>query len=226
MSDSFRLGADGVYRCDAFQRFLWQEHGFGTRNGSPHADVTLQQIHSNCVVNANNLRTNQHDRQIEGDALITDLPGKSIGIRTADCVPILLLDPKNRAVAVIHAGWRGSAAEIAKQTLQSLTESFRTKAEDLFAAFGPCIRSCCYEVGEEVAEKFSALFPEWGREDKARLKLDLPEANRRQLLRGGMREDRIFDSCLCTVCQPEQFYSYRREPQNPGRTISAIARLA
>jgi YfiH family protein len=226
VSASFRLGADGIYRCDALQQFLWQEHGFGTRRGNPPADVTLHQVHSNRVVNANDLRSDRTDGQTDGDALISDRPRESIGIRTADCVPILLLDAKNRAVAAVHAGWRGAATEITKQTLLALREAFGTNPSAIYAAIGPCIRPCCYEVGEEVAARFSAQFPEWGREDKARRNLDLPEANRRQLLAGGVPEDRVFDCCLCTACQPEQFYSYRREPENPGRMISSIARLA
>lgn len=220
MSSSFRLGADGIYRCDALQQFLWQEHGFGTRHGNPRADITLRQVHSGTVVNANDIRGPQ-----EGDALIADCKGQSIGVRTADCVPILLLDPRQRAIAAVHAGWRSSASELTSHTLEAMTAAFGTAAADVYAAVGPCIRACCYEVGEEVAEKFSAQFPEWGREEKARTKLDLPEANHRQLVKAGVREDRIFDCCLCTVCQPEQFYSYRREPENPGRMISAISRL-
>lgn len=226
MSNSFRLGSDGVYRCDALQEFLWQEHGFGTRNGSPRADATLKQIHSDVVVNANDLRSTQTAAQHEGDALISDQIGRSIGVRTADCVPIVLLDAKNRAVAVVHAGWRGSAAELTGHTLRALRDSFGTEARDVYAAIGPCIRPCCYEVGEEVAKKFSAQFPEWGLEEKAHWKLDLPEANRRQLLEDGVPEGQIFDCDLCTVCLAEQFYSYRREPNNPGRMISSIARLA
>jgi hypothetical protein len=226
VNGSFRLGSDGIYRCDAFQQFLWQEHGFGTRHANPPVDIVLRQIHSDRVVNANDLRSAQKGQREEGDALISDLKGQSIGVRTADCVPILLLDEKNRAVAAIHAGWRGAAAELTSHTLAALGDAFCTDPNHVYAAIGPCIRPCCYEVGEEVAKRFSAQFPEWGDEERLRWQLDLPEANRRQLLRGGVREDHIFDCCLCTTCQPEQFYSYRREPQNPGRMISAIARLA
>ena len=228
MNDSFRLGSDGVYRCDAFQRFLWQEHGFGTRNGNPSTDVMLRQIHSDKVVNANDLRSAQTEEQREGDAMISDLRGRSIGVRTADCVPILLLDSKHHAVAAIHAGWRGSAAELTTHTLGALEEAFGTATGDVYAAIGPSIRVCCYEVGAEVARKFAAQFPEWGEEEMTHLhmKLDLPEANRRQLVKCGVPADQIFDCGLCTVCQAEQFFSYRREPENPGRMISAVARLA
>jgi polyphenol oxidase len=221
--DSFRLGPDGIYRCDAFQHFVWQEHGFGTRTGNPKVDVSLRQVHSNRVLNADGLR----DREEEGDALITDKTGKSIGIRTADCVPILLLDAKNRVVAAVHAGWRGTAAEVVKSTIAAMTDRFRSQPEDIHAALGPCIRGCCYEVGEEVARKFSDQFPEWRVEDEAMKRhLDLAGINRRQLESSGVHADRIFDSGLCTACQSGQFFSYRREPENPGRMVAAIVRLA
>lgn len=222
MTASFRLCPDGLYRCDAFQEFIWQEHGFGTRHSSPPGAVTLKQVHSNRVVNAHGLK----DRSQEGDALITDEVGCMVGVRTADCVPMLMLDCAKRAVAAVHAGWRGSAAEIARSAVDRMQRDFDTKPEDLYVALGPCIRACCYEVGKEVAERFAALFPEWGEEDRATRCIDLPEANRRQLVEVGVKEDRIFDSGLCTTCQPESFFSYRREPENPGRMVSAIQRLS
>lgn len=223
MTNSFKLGADGIYRCEAFQRFIWQEHGFGTRHSSPRVDVTLRQIHSDKVVNAYKLK----DREAEGDALVTDEIDVAIGVRSADCVPTLILDPNTRAVAAVHAGWRGSAAEIAKRTVERMLEDFGSDPANLYAAMGPCIRSCCYEVGEEVAAKFSALFPEWGAEEAAaKRKIDLPEANRRALLSAGVPGGQIFDSCLCTACQSADFFSYRREPTNEGRMVSAIVRLS
>jgi YfiH family protein len=221
MTNSFRLGADGIYRCDAFQEFVWQSHGFGTRQASPCVDVTLRQIHSSRVLNASGLR----DRDREGDALVTDQLRIGIGVRTADCVPILLLDCRNRAVAAIHAGWRGSASEIAKCTVEKMSRDFETSPADIYAAIGPCIRACCYEVGIEVAQQFASVFPEW--DPNARVhKLDLAEANRRQLQAAGVPPAHIFDSCLCTTCDAAQFFSYRREPENPGRMVAAITRLA
>ncbi len=222
MTGSFRLGPDGVYRCDAFQQFLWQEHGFGTRSGSPRVDITLRQVHSDRVLLANGLK----DREQEGDALISDRVGQSIGVRTADCVPLLLLDAKHRGVAAVHAGWRGSAENIVRRSLDCMTQEFRTQPQDVYAAMGPCIRSCCYEVGKEVADKFSALFPEWAEEERGRRCVDLAEANRRQLESAGVSPDHIFDSGLCTTCDSTQFFSYRREPENPGRMLTAISRLA
>ncbi len=221
MNGSFRLGPDGIYRCDEFQEFVWQKHGFGTRQASPPVDVTLRQIHSHRVVNAHALR----DRDAEGDALITDDVGKSIGIRTADCVAILLLDCETRGIAAVHAGWRGTAAGVAERTIESMHASFGTAPADIYAAIGPCIRGCCYEVGPEVEAPFAQLFPEW-QPTTGNRKLDLPEANRRQMQAAGVNPDRIFDSGLCTTCQSAQFFSYRREPENPGRMVAAICRLA
>jgi hypothetical protein len=166
------------------------------------------------------------DRAAEGDALITDEVKLRIGIRTADCVPILMLDAKNRALAAVHAGWKGAATEIVKRTIEKMRETFATEPGNVFAAMGPCIRACCYEVGEEVAQRFSAQFPEWGEEDRAKRNLDLVEANRRQLLGMGVPPDQVFDSGLCTTCDSVQFFSYRREPENPGRQVSSIRRLA
>jgi hypothetical protein len=222
MSDSFRLGSDGIYRCDAFQQFVWQKHGFGTRQGNPEAQITLKQIHSDRVLNANVLRNRDH----EGDALITDCVDRSIGIRTADCVSILLLDCQNRAIGAVHAGWRGSAAGIVRRAIEKLRDDFGTQASDIYAALGPCIRACCYVVDTSVAEQFAPTFPEWGPLTGIKQNLDLPEANRRQMLQAGVKSDRILDSCLCTSCQSATFYSFRREPENPGRMISAIERLA
>ncbi|MBV8553508.1 MAG: peptidoglycan editing factor PgeF [Acidobacteriaceae bacterium] len=221
MNDSFRLGNDGIYRCDAFQQFVWQKHGFGTRAANPDDCVTLRQIHSNQVVNANGLK----DREREGDALVTDLIGRSIAIRTADCVPILLLDSRTRAVASIHAGWRGTVGEIAKRTLERMEEDFESDPADVYAAIGPCIRACCYEVGSEVADQFEPDLSNTYSIKPGKRTVDLAGANRRQLLATGVGPEHIFDCGLCTTCLCEQFFSYRRQPEHPGRMLSAIARL-
>ena len=218
--NTFVLGEDGVYRCSAFQHFVWQEHGFGTRLGSPAALVTLRQIHSAMVWNAHSLV----DRECEGDALITDDLRRCVGVRTADCVPILLLDEKRHAVAAVHAGWRGTVSRIVMRTIEKMALDFGTRPSDVHAALGPCIRECCYEVGEEVAAQFEPLFPEWTVSPGKR-HIDLPEANRRNLRSAGVSDEHIFDSGLCTSCSSEQFFSYRREPQDPGRMLSSICRL-
>ena len=220
MSNSFRLGTDGIYRCNAFQEFVWQRHGFGTRSGSPEANITLRQIHSNYVLDAHGLR----DRECEGDALITNETDRSIGIRTADCVPILLLDSQIRAVGAVHAGWRGTAAGVVRRAIEKMAANFGSAPANIYAAIGPCIRDCCYEVGIEVAQQFVPHFPEWEQVRTSRT-VDLPEANRRQMEQAGLNRHQIFDCKLCTACQNQEFFSYRREPENSGRMMAAIGRL-
>jgi YfiH family protein len=224
MTNSFRLGPDGVYRCDGFQEFIWQKHGFGTRDANPEADITLKQVHSNRARNVNGWRAQHRER--EGDALITDEAGKSIGIRTADCVPILLLDCRTRVVAAVHAGWRGTAGQLVAVTLEQMAGDFGTAPADVYAAMGPCIRACCYEVGDGVAAQFAKWHPEWKEQLGKPAKVDLPRTNRLQMEQVGVRSAHIFDCQLCTACQSGQFFSFRREPENPGRMLAAISRLS
>ena len=211
----FVCGSDGIYRCSGFQTFDWQSHGFGTRDGSPVADVTLRQVHSATVLNAAGLS----DRGAEGDGLITDLPGVAVGIRTADCVPILMLDSQARAVAAVHAGWRGTAAGIIEECVRRMRSEFSTVPENIYAALGPSIGACCYQVGMDVAERFR----KW---DAVRPgnHVDLGKANRLQLQAAGVPIEQIFDAGLCTFCHPGRFHSFRRDPNDPGRMISAISR--
>jgi YfiH family protein len=225
VANSFHLGPDCIYRCDAFQQFVWQRHGFGTRLGNPPAEITLKQVHSNQIVNANGIQQDER----EGDGLITDEVGKSIGVRTADCVPILLLDCRRRAVGAVHAGWRGTVQRVALHAVERMRADFLSDPRDLYAAIGPCIRDCCYEVGSEVAERFAELFPERSSVlvlDGEKRKICLPEANRQQLHLAGIPVEQIFDCGLCTACESSQFFSHRREPLNPGRMNAAIERLA
>jgi YfiH family protein len=217
VNHSFFLSDDGIYRCHAFQQFTWQSHGFGTRLANPVADVTLRQIHSSTVWNAQGLV----DRSQQGDALITNEPGLRIGVRTADCVPILLLDSRQRAVAAVHAGWRGSAVEIVRSAIEKMMLDFHSNPSDLYAAIGPCIRECCYEVGAEVAQRFKPVPPET---TPGKFHLNLPEANVGQMTSVGVPRAQIFDSGLCTSCQIDMFHSFRRQPHDPGRMITMISK--
>ncbi len=218
---AFERGEDGIYRCCAFDEFSWQQHGFGTRFANPPVHVTLRQIHSDIVRNARGL----HDREAEGDGLVTDEIGTAVGIRTADCVPILLLDANNRAVGAIHAGWRGTAAQIVARAVRVFQDQFGSEPTDIRAAIGPCIRQCCYEVSGDVAGQFSKNYTTESA-GASKWKLDLAAANRDQLIEGGVLPDHIFDLGACTVCSASDFFSYRREPENPGRMISSIERIA
>ncbi|MGC2659035.1 MAG: peptidoglycan editing factor PgeF [Bryobacteraceae bacterium] len=221
MNADFALGADNILRCTAWDKFAWQSHGFGTRHSNPSAQITLRQVHSNHVFNARGLT----DRCCEGDALVSNVVGEAIGVRTADCVPMLFLDPEHRAVAAIHAGWRGTVNAIALRALEAMQANFNTNPASVHAAIGPAIQACCYEVGSDVASRFSQLFPEWTAPPERR-KVDLPEANRRHLLSAGVPEGHIYDCGLCTYCEPGLFFSFRREPADPGRMLSAIGVVA
>lgn len=197
-----------------FEPLDWIEHGFGTRTAplSQEGMASLKQIHSALCVVADAGCVDHHQRN-QGDALITDRAGLAVSVRTADCYPILLADPVTRAVAAVHAGWRGTAARVVQETIARMHREFGTQPADLFAAIGPGIGECCYEVGEEVARQF-------GRESAGGI--DLAAANRGQLLEAGVLPGRIHSLDLCTYCESRQFHSYRRDKDAAGRMISYI----
>jgi YfiH family protein len=206
--------------------------------------VNLKQIHSAVIWPF----TAAPKQPCKGDASITSTPGLLLGVQTADCVPILLVDPKKRAVAAVHAGWRGTLARILEKTVGELVAKFKSNPSDLLAAIGPCIGPCCYEVGAELVTQFSSQFadaadyfdePRSGEEPNPlqwlnmmppghqpppkNVHLDLPKANRSQLLAAGLLEKNIFSSGLCTACHPDVFFSYRKQGPRSGRLLSAIA---
>jgi YfiH family protein len=150
----------------------------------------------------------------DGDALLTNSPRLRLSVRTADCYPILLADTKNRAVAAVHAGWRGAADEIVAKTIAKMRIQFGTLPADIVAAIGPGIGVCCYEVGAEVAQLF-------GVEGAGRV--DLAAANRCQLIDAGVEDRHIDVLGGCTSCDATRFYSFRREKEQAGRMISYIA---
>lgn len=188
--------------------------GFGTRGAAPPAQLaTLKQIHSARVV-----AVDRAGYAGEGDALVTNTPGVLVGVKTADCVPILLVDPERRAAAAVHAGWRGSAAGILTRAVEAMTRQFGCRPESLLAAIGPAIGECCYEVGPEVAREF-------GDESGGKVHLDLAGINLRQLTLAGVPERNIEVMGLCTFCEPTQFYSFRREKEEAGRMFSVVGIL-
>jgi polyphenol oxidase len=193
----------------------WLDHGFGTRNSLLDQDrmASLQQIHSSLV-----LAASEPGCAGEGDALITNVPGRAISIRTADCFPILLADPDHRAIAAVHAGWRGSAARIVCRTIDSMRSEFGTRPGSVIAAIGPGIGPCCYTVGEDVARQFGRTAKQDGT-----LALDLAEINRAQLVQAGVPAGHIDTLHRCTKCEPMLFHSYRRDGERAGRMISYIA---
>ncbi|MGA2270180.1 MAG: peptidoglycan editing factor PgeF [Bryobacteraceae bacterium] len=200
-----------IYRVSELDGLAWLVHGFGTRLARVPSLfghlATLRQIHSaTCVPAAGRcgvLGT--------GDALLENTPGSVVAVKTADCLPILLIDERHRAVAAVHAGRRGTVARIAQRAVEAMRERFGALPAELHAAIGPGIGKCCYEVGAEVAGQFG---------QQGRAHVDLAEANRRQLVDAGVTPERIYASNLCTMCRPEEFHSFRRDQEAAGRLYS------
>ncbi len=205
--------------------------------------TSLKQIHSDVI----HLFDAAPAEPCRGDASATNRRGLLLGVQTADCVPILLVDPKKRAIAAVHAGWRGTLQRIVAKAIGKMQMEFGTKPADLLAAIGPSIGGCCYEVGTEVAIQFQSQFadaPEWFDEFRTgdepnpiqwlnmmppghqpppkNVLLDLKKANRAQLLGAGLRAPNIFVSDLCTACRRDLLFSYRREGSQSGRLMSVI----
>ncbi len=163
---------------------------------------------------------------LQGDGLVTLERGLYLGILTADCVPILLLDPRRPAVGAVHAGWRGTAKEIAVKAVHTMRDRLGCNASDLHAALGPAIGPCCYVVGEEVARTFADQEGESGHflhaEGPGRWKLNLVGLNRHQLIRAGIRKENIESSPLCTSCRNDLLFSVRADGEPTGRQISIV----
>jgi len=211
--------------------------------------ISLKQIHSDVIhlFDAPPAETCQGLPAVAGDASATNRPGLLLAVQTADCVPILLVDPKKRAVAAVHAGWRGTLRRIVVKAIGQMQMQFKSKPADLLAAIGPSIGGCCYEVVTEVAIQFQSQFaeaPEWFDEFRTgdepnpiqwlnmmppghqpppkHVLLDLRKANRALFLGAGLRAPNIFVCDLCTACRRDLLFSYRKEGAQSGRLVSVI----
>ena len=211
-----------VYRVSELDSFEWLVHGFGTRLSDIDALfarlATLKQIHSATCVPA----AGRSGLLGEGDALLENSPGSVVAVKTADCIPVLLVDERQRAVAAVHAGWRGTAARIVPNAVASMERYFGTQPGDLHAAIGPGIGDCCYEVGPEVAARFEVPEGVQERGGQGRAHIDLAGINLRQLEEVGVTRGRIYASNLCTMCRPEEFHSFRRDKEAAGRLHSFV----
>ena len=215
-----------------FGRADWSEVDFLAFAASQRMrPVIMRQLHSDTIHRLDAAP----DGKLEGDALMTNKPGLLLVIRTADCLPVLLVDGENRAVAAVHCGWRGTEKRILERAVKAMGEAYGSKPAEMLAALGPCIGAACYEVGPEVREGFlRAGFPETlfalrGHVPEVRVPLlkpkyllDLRAANA-WLLRGmGFAKGRIFDpGPACTHCEP-RFLSYRRNPHDTRRMYNFI----
>jgi polyphenol oxidase len=243
----------GFTEWDTQERVLKNREKFLSAVGASDMRlVTLRQIHSDIVhrVDGQGAGGQAAGEVRQGDALITREAGLLLAVQTADCVPTLLADTKRRAVAAIHAGWRGTVRRIAAKALGRMQMEFGTRPEDVVAAMGPSIGRCCYEVGADVVKEFQGQFPEareWFEgpfdalatdEDanplpwltmrppghpapEPRVQLDLIAANRAILAAAGVPAERISAAGLCTGCRGDLLFSYRRERET-GRLMAVI----
>jgi YfiH family protein len=187
-----------------------------------HPLITLRQIHSSRVITIKK-KTPHHHRGLVGDGIITDLPRVAIAVFTADCIPLILVAERRRAIGVVHAGWRGTKANIAGNAVRFMISELQASPDELSAYMGPAICPRCYQVGKEVVEPFLLQFPE---EERVVLNrggkyfLDLIKANKKQLINEGITEERIYKSGICSFCHPVNLPSYRREKENAGRMLT------
>jgi len=184
--------------------------------------VYLTQIHSDKVFKLDSSNLPPKGQPLgQGDAVITNLSQVPISILVADCLPILFYDQIHKAIGLAHAGWRGTVAQIAVKTLKMMTETYETNPADVKVVLGPAIGPCCYEVGLDVREKFDS-FSYAGeileQSGKSHWKLNIPEANARQLLEAGVTEDHLIRSNLCTVNHIDLFYSHRADADSEQPT--------
>ena len=224
----------GVIRLRAWLELPWLVHGWTTRAagdfrrlpaaedlnrkiGTEGMDPRLpRQAHSNRIHVVNSVESNAE--RPEADGMISAEQGLLLGVRTADCLALLFVDRRRRAVAAVHAGWRGTVQKIAARAVERMQEQFGSVPTEIEVAIGPGIGKCCFEVGDEVAEQFDQAVVS----GEERPHIDLDAANRRQLSEAGVRGDKIWSSNLCTRCGAEQFFSHRRDGDSAGRMLAMI----
>lgn len=152
------------------------------------------------------------------DGLFTDDPNPILLVQTADCLPIFLCDAKLKVIGILHAGWRGTVKEILVKGIQLLMNHFKVLPTDIYIHFGPCIKPCCYEVGDEVVQQFTSIIKK-----NNRFYADIVEENRIQALQNGVPASHITQTKYCTYCEKDLFFSYRRDGIKTGRMASFIA---
>ena len=224
----------GIIRVRRWQELAWLVHGWTSRAcgdfrrlpAGEELNRTLgvtgmeprlpQQVHSNRVHAANLLES--RSGRPEADGMISGHEGLLLGVRTADCLALLFVDRRHRAVAAVHAGWRGTVQRIAVRGVERMQEEFGSVPREIEVAAGPGIGKCCFEVGQEVADQFDPIFISRHK----RPHIDLDAANRGQLSQAGVEEENIWSSNLCTYCSARRFFSHRRDGAAAGRMLAMI----
>jgi len=190
----------------------------------PDRLVTVNQVHGETIVRVD-LSNYLTVRTVEADALITGVPRLAVGVETADCVPILIVDPATPAVAAVHAGWRSTVRKIVQKAVVAMHKEFGSDPRKVIAAIGPSIGPECYEVDEPVMEPLKQSCSYWNEAASPRVNgkwsLDLAKLNRLELVEAGLPEPNIYSFGMCTCCMADLFYSFRREGRT-GRMLSAV----
>jgi len=225
------------------EHFLRSLNAAGRR---PWNLISLKQIHSDVI----HVVRSAKPQKLVGDGLVTNLPNVALAIQTADCFPVLLIDPRHKAVGAFHAGWRGTVKRIVEKGLGIMRHEFGTLPTDVLAVIGPGIHKCCYEIGDEVKNQFESQFayarelmhelycpdpirekypllflnvrPPGHGDTCTKLYLDLAEANRRQLIMAGVSDDQISILQHCTSCNTKKFFSHRKEQGKTGRMMAVV----
>jgi YfiH family protein len=225
---------------------LWKSALLGSEQKAKSTTLkSLRQIHSAIIHKI----TSKADKPGAGDGLITDVPGVLISVKTADCLPVIVVDPKHHAIGVFHAGWRGTVQRIVEKGVGEMRRHYGSDPADLLAVIGPGIGKCCYQIGDEVIDKFDSQFaysrelfdevfdshalhvkypllflnqraPGHG-EPATSPHLDLVKANRYQLRDAGVPDKNITALDYCTSCRTDLFFSHRKE-QVTGRMMASV----
>lgn len=189
----------------------------------PENLVLLNQVHSANLVLVS--KEKRPEPECKADGMLTKTPGLTLGILTADCVPVFFYDPEHKVVGIAHAGWRGIYHGISKKMIQAFRQNFLSSPQTMKIIIGPAIRKCCYEVGAEFAD----FFPDFYRSRKngkgqngGAGRMDLIAAVQADLTSEGISADHIFDTDLCTACNQDRFFSYRKEATQE-RILSVVS---
>ena len=183
--------------------------------------TTVWQIHGDGV---KVVRTDEDILETEGkfDGMISDLPNILVGVKTADCVPVLIGDKATKAFSAVHAGWRGTAQSIVPKAIEKMRREFGTNPNDLVCAIGPAAGCINYEIGQDVIDAFRENFSDYKKlfneTRKGHALIDLHRANKDQLLKTGVKEQNIFTAPFCTIERTDLFFSYRVEKKKFGKT--------
>ena len=189
--------------------------------------ITVNQVHGDSLlVIDEKTRGWRHGGSLEYDGIISAMPGMPVAVKTADCVPVFLVDCARRVVGAVHAGWKGTSLGIVVMAIDAFMKEFASRPSDILAVIGPAIGPCCYEIDESVFHHFDnkrdkeSFFTEGKKEGK--WMFDLPAANRSQLLDAGLPQENIFSADICTSCNRDTFFSHRGERGGTGRQLNFI----